>query len=336
MATTALTPTPRPIDVLNAEAMPEEVSQGKVILQRFLRHRLAVIALIVLATISVIVLLAPYIAPFKPTELRVGNYFLPPGSVADDGRVHWLGTDNIGRDYLSRLIYAGRISLTVAIMAQIGSSLLGIVIGSISGYVGTWVDPLVMRFVEFMLSIPQLPLLLIISSIIIQYREALQLPAPLANFISWLLIIPTTETTQIVAIIGIFIAFGWMGDSRLMRGMVLSLKEQTYTEAARALGSSHWRIIFRHMIPNAMAPMIVSASLGLSGFIIAEAALSFLGLGIQDPTPTWGNMLSIAQSSMLQIPWLPLIAGTPIFVCSLAFNFVGDGVRDALDPRLKM
>ena len=133
MATTALTPTPRPIDVLNAEAMPEEVSQGKVILQRFLRHRLAVIALIVLATISVIVLLAPYIAPFKPTELRVGNYFLPPGSVADDGRVHWLGTDNIGRDYLSRLIYAGRISLTVAIMAQIGSSLLGIVVGAISG-----------------------------------------------------------------------------------------------------------------------------------------------------------------------------------------------------------
>jgi peptide/nickel transport system permease protein len=226
--------------------------------------------------------------------------------------------------------------LTVAILAQIGSSLLGIIIGSISGYIGGVVDTLLMRFVEFMLSIPQLPLLLIISSIIIQYREALALPAPIANFISWLLIIPTTETTQIVAIVSIFVAFGWMGDSRLMRGMVLSLKEQTYTEAARALGSSHWRIIFQHMIPNAMAPMIVSASLGLSGFIIAEAALSFLGLGIQDPTPTWGNMLSVAQSSMLQIPWLPLIAGTPIFICSLAFNFVGDGVRDALDPRLKM
>jgi peptide/nickel transport system permease protein len=130
--------------------------------------------------------------------------------------------------------------------------------------------------------------------------------------------------------------FGWLGDSRLMRGVVLSVKEQTFTEAARALGASDTRIILTHMIPNALAPMIVSASLGLSGFIIFEAALSFLGLGIQDPTPTWGNMLSAAQSYMFQHPWLPLVSGTPIFLCSLAFNFVGDGVRDALDPRRKI
>jgi peptide/nickel transport system permease protein len=127
-----------------------------------------------------------------------------------------------------------------------------------------------------------------------------------------------------------------MGDSRLMRGVVLSVKEQTFTEAARALGASDLRIILTHMIPNALAPMIVSASLGLSGFIIYEAALSFLGLGIQDPTPTWGNMLSAAQSQMFQHPWLPLVSGIPIFLCSLTFNFVGDGLRDALDPRLKL
>ena len=150
------------------------------------------------------------------------------------------------------------------------------------------------------------------------------------------MIIQPRDAVQVILVIAVLVAFGWLGDSRLMRGVVLSVKEQTFTEASRALGATDMHIILRHMIPNALAPMIVSASLGLAGFIIFEAALSFLGLGIQDPTPTWGNMLAAAQSWMFQYPWLPLIAGVPIFLCSLTFNFIGDGLRDALDPRLKL
>jgi peptide/nickel transport system permease protein len=334
--TTAAT-TPRIVDLASAEAMPAEVSWLEVVTRRFLRHRLAVFSLLVLVTIVVLAIIAPLIAPFSPTEIAVGNDFLAPGTPAADGvRVHWLGTDQIGRDYLSRLLYAARISLTVAVTAQICAVTIGSLVGAISGYMGGAVDAVVMRAVEFLLTIPQLPLLLIISSLVIQNQDAIPVPAVLKSFVGWLLIIPPRDATQVVLVIAILVAFGWMGDSRLMRGVVLSVKEQTFTEAARALGASDLRIILTHMIPNALAPMIVSASLGLSGFIIYEAALSFLGLGIQDPTPTWGNMLSAAQSQMFQHPWLPLVSGIPIFLCSLTFNFVGDGLRDALDPRLKL
>jgi peptide/nickel transport system permease protein len=254
----------------------------------------------------------------------------------DGVRIHYLGTDTIGRDYWSRITYAARISLTVAVTAQLASTIIGVLVGAISGYLGGKVDAVIMRGVEFMLTIPQLPLLLIISSLVIQNQEAIPVPEVLTNFMAWLLLIQPRDAVQVVLIIAILVSFGWLGDSRLMRGVVLSVKEQTFTEASRALGASDIRIIMTHMIPNAIAPMIVSASLGLSGFIIYEAALSFLGLGIQDPTPTWGNMLAAAQSFMFQHPWLPLVSGTPIFLCSLAFNFVGDGVRDAFDPRLKL
>jgi peptide/nickel transport system permease protein len=325
------------LDLRAAEAMPEEVSQLKIIARRFLRHRLAVVSLFVMTAIILIAIFAPYLTTFKPTDLEVGNDFLAPGSLARDGvRIHYLGTDQIGRDYLARLMYAARISLTVAITAQLCSTLLGTLVGATSGYLGGAFDSVVMRGVEFLLTIPQLPLLLIVSSLVIQNQEAIPVPSVLTHFVAWLLIIQPRDAVQVVLVIGILVAFGWLGDSRLMRGVVLSVKEQTFTEASRALGASHSSIILNHMIPNALAPMIVSASLGLAGFIIYEAALSFLGLGIQDPTPTWGNMLSAAQSWMFQHPWLPLVSGVPIFLCSLAFNFVGDGLRDALDPRLKL
>jgi peptide/nickel transport system permease protein len=325
------------LDLRAAEAMPEEVSQIQLVVRRFLRHKLAVVALFVLAIVLVLAVFGPSLMPFTPTEIAVGDDFLAPGSLARDGtRVHYLGTDHLGRDYLSRIVYAARISLTVAITAQLFSSAIGIVVGAVSGYLGGAVDSLIMRAVEFLLTIPQLPLLLILSSIVIQNADAIPIPEVVKEFVAWLLLIPPREATQVVLVISVLVAFGWLGDSRLMRAVVLSVKEQTFTEASRALGASHVHIIFQHMIPNALAPMIVSASLSLSGFIIYEAALSFLGLGIQDPTPTWGNMLSAAQSWMFQYPWLPLISGIPIFLCSLTFNFVGDGLRDALDPRLKL
>jgi peptide/nickel transport system permease protein len=325
------------LDLAVAEAMPEEVSQFQVVTRRFLRHRLAVVSLFVLGAVILIAIFAPAISAFKPAEIEIGNDFLAPGSLAKDGvRVHYLGTDQLGRDYWARITYAARISLTVAVTAQFLSTLIGTLVGAASGYLGGAVDALVMRTVEFLLTIPLLPLLLIISSLVIQNQDAIPIPAALTRFVAWLLLIQPRDATQVVLVIAILVAFGWLQDSRLMRGVVLSVKEQTFTEASRALGASDARIILTHMIPNALAPMIVSASLGLSGFIILEAALSFLGLGIQDPTPTWGNMLSAAQSWMFQHPWLPLVSGIPIFLCSLTFNFVGDGLRDALDPRLKL
>ncbi len=322
---------------LAAEAMPEEVNQLQLVIRRFLRHKLAVVALFALGIVFLIAIFAPFISNYDPTAIEVGNDFLAPGGLGVDGvRPHYLGTDAIGRDYWARITYAARISLTVAISAQLSSSLIGIVVGAVSGYAGGALDSVLMRFVEFLLTIPQLPLLLIISSLVIQNQDAIPIPAVVTQFMGWLLLIQPRDAVQVVLVIAVLVAFGWLGDSRLMRGVVLSLKEQTFTEASKALGASDMRIILTHMIPNALAPMIVSASLGLSGFIIFEAALSFLGLGIQDPTPTWGNMLAAAQSQMFQHPWLPLVSGTPIFLCSLCFNFVGDGLRDALDPRLKL
>jgi peptide/nickel transport system permease protein len=329
---------PKPVaGPLEAEAMPEEISQFTIVWRRFLRHRLALFSSIILMGIVLIAVMAPVIAPYAPQEIDLTARVVTPGTASSDGRVHWLGTDNLGRDIFSRVLYAARISLTVAVTAQLGSSLIGIVVGAISGYLGGWVDMLLMRFVEFMLTIPQLPLLLIVSSLLTRNENLIPIPEFLKQLIMWLLILQDTrQATQVVLIVFVFVIFGWLTDARLMRGQVLALKEQTFTEASRAIGASSVRIVFAHLVPNSMAPMIVNASLGLSGFIIGEAALSFLGLGIQDPTPTWGNMLSASQEFMRRELWMPIVTGLPIFICSLAFNFVGDGVRDALDPRLKL
>ncbi len=329
---------PKPVAApLEAEAMPEEISQFTIVWRRFLRHQLALFSSFVLIGIVLVALLAPLIAPYAPQEIDLTSRVVTPGTASPDGRVHWLGTDNLGRDIFSRVLYAARISLTVAVTAQLGSSLIGIVVGAISGYLGGWVDAVLMRFVEFMLTIPQLPLLLIVSSLLTRNENLIPIPEFLKQFMMWLLILQDTrQATQVILIVFVFVLFGWLTDSRLMRGQVLALKEQTFTEASRAIGASPLRIVFAHLVPNAMAPMIVSASLGLSAFIIGEAALSFLGLGIQDPTPTWGNMLSASQEFMRRELWMPIVTGLPIFISSLAFNFVGDGVRDALDPRLKL
>lgn len=324
------------LGVADAEAMPEEISQFKLVLQRFLRHRLAVGSLIVFSMVVLVAIFAPMLSAFEPNEIQVGNDFLPPGSVSQDGRVHILGTDSLGRDYWARIIYAARISLLVALSAQLLVSTIAIVVGSVSGYLGGGVDALIMRGVEFLLTIPSLPLLLIISSIVIQNQDAIPVPEAIKNLLARILLIQPRDSTQVFLLIAILAGLGWMAESRLMRGVVLSVKEQPFVEAARALGASGFRIVSVHLIPNALAPMIVAASLGLGGFIIYEAALSFLGFGIQDPTPTWGNMLAAGQSYMFQHPWLPLVSGTPIFLCTLTINFIGDGLRDALDPRLKL
>ncbi len=315
----------------------EERTPFQIVMNRFKRHRLAMISLVVMIGIFIITILAPVIAPFEIQELSVNDYFVEWGNVdAETGRIHYMGTDNIGRDYFSRLIYAGRISLTVAILSVLISEFIGIIVGAISGFFGGWVDAVLMRFVEFMLTIPTLPLLLIISSMLLSNDELIAIPDPILKFMSSILLLSPRDSRNAVLIIMVLSGFGWLSAAQLMRGTVLSLREQTFVEASRSLGASNFRIILRDMLPNAMAPIIVDASLGLAGYIVAEAALAFLGFGIQDPVPTWGNMLAASQQFMLDRPWLPLVPGLPIFVCSLAFNYIGDGLRDALDPRLKL
>jgi len=315
---------------------PEE-SLWRVVLRRFSRHRLAMISCAAIVVIFVLSLFARQIAPFKPDQLAVGHYFLPPGAVEEKtGLTHYVGTDNIGRDYFSRLVYAGRISLTVAVVTTAISILIGVTVGAFAGYYGGWLDSVLMRAVEFLATIPILPLLLIISAMLLRNEEAIPIPKFMLEVMGTVMLLSPNDARQALLIILVLAALGWINDARLMRGTILSLREQTFVEAARSLGASDAQIILKHMLPNAMAPIIVNASLNLSGFIVTEAALSFLGFGIQDPIPTWGNMLAATQQFMFDRPWLPLVPGLPIVLCSLAFNYIGDGLRDALDPRLKL
>jgi peptide/nickel transport system permease protein len=326
------------VSALGAEALRRaEESPWRIVLRRFRRHRLAMASVFIISAIFVISLFAAEISPFAPNTLAVGDYFLGPGTVdAKTGLTHYLGTDNIGRDYFSRLVYAGRISLTVAILSTTLATLTGMAVGVYAGYYGGWVDSVLMRAVEFLATIPALPLLLVISAMLLRNENAIPIPQPVLSVMGKIMLLSPRDARQAVIIMLVLAGLGWLNDARLMRGTILSLRAQTFVEAAHSLGASDLQIILRHMIPNSLAPIIVNASLNLSGFIVAEAALSFLGFGIQDPIPTWGNMLAATQQFMFDRPWLPLVPGLPIVLCSLAFNYIGDGLRDALDPRLKL
>lgn len=327
-----------------ADALPgkvrveaEEESQLAVIVKRFSRHRLAVFSLFLILLIFTASLLAPVITtyPRDAVDVSTPNRPAPPGVAGSLGEVHVLGIDHLGRDLFTRVLFAGRISLTIAIAVVLLSETVGVLIGAIAGYFGGITDAIISRLIEFMLSIPLLPILLIVSAILLKTDAQLPLPPWVVSGISAVLLTSARESQQVVVLILILVAFGWLGAARLMRGMALSLRSQDFVESLRALGASNTRIILRHIIPNGLAPILVNASLSLGSVIVLEAALSFLGLGIQDPTPTWGNMLAQSQSYMFQHPWLPLVPGIPLVLVSLSFNFIGDGLRDALDPRLK-
>ena len=301
---------------LDAEALRTEKpeSQTLVIWRRFRKHKLAVICLGVLVFVFVIALLAPVLAPYDPiTDQNLRNRNATPSAE------HPLGTDVLGRDIFSRLLYGGRVSLTVAFIVVFITEVFGAFVGAVSGYYGGWTDNIIQRFVEFMLSLPLLPVLLVVSSIL----RGVTIPG-----------IPGQWSTVIVIIV-VLIIFGWMGPTRQARGMVLSLRSKEFTEASQALGMSDLRIITRHMIPNSLPPLIVDATLALGGVIILESALSFLGFGIAPPVPTWGNMLQEYQADMWMNPLKVIVPGLTIFFVTLSFNFVGDGLRDAVDPRLK-
>ncbi len=312
-------------------------SPARLVLRRFSRHRLAMLSIFAIAAIFLLSLFARQVTVFQPNALAVGDFLLAPGTVDEaSGKVHVLGTDNIGRDTFTRLVYAGRISLTVALTSTLIALVLGMAVGTYAGYYGGWIDSLLMRAVEFLATIPTLPLLLVISAMLLRNEQSIPIPEPVLAFMGKIMLLTSRDARQAVIIILVLAGLGWLNDARLMRGAILSLRDQTFVEAARSLGAGDRQIIFQHMLPNSLAPIIVNASLNLSGFIVAEASLSFLGFGIQDPIPTWGNMLAATQQFMFNRPWLPLLPGIPIVLCSLAFNYIGDGLRDALDPRLKL
>jgi peptide/nickel transport system permease protein len=315
----------------------KEESQFAVVVRRFLRHHLAVLSLILIGMIFVASLLAPVITSYPRDTVDVATSArpAPPGIAGSEGHIHILGIDHLGRDLFTRVLYAGRISLSIAISVVLISETMGVIIGAVAGFYGGWIDAFVSRLIEFMLSIPLLPILLIVSALMMSSDITLPLPRFAVNAISAILLASEKEAQKVVILVVILVVFGWLGAARLMRGMALSLRNQDFVESLRAVGANDARIIFRHIIPNGIAPILVNASLSLGGVIILEAALSFLGLGIQDPTPTWGNMMAQSQSYMFQHPWLPLIPGIPLVLVSLGFNFIGDGLRDALDPRLK-
>jgi peptide/nickel transport system permease protein len=291
--------------------------------RRLRRHRLAMFGLVVLTVIVLASLAAPWIAPYTYDEIDLGKVYAPLMTAGRAGHaMHYLGTDALGRDVLTRLLYAGRVSLGVALSVTILVTFIGVVIGAVSGYFGGAVDTLLMRFADVMLTLPDLPLLLIVSS---SLRQFVSLQEALGDLLG------------VVIIVFVLTLFGWMSDARLVRGQALSLRSREFIDASRSVGASEAHIIFAHIVPNSLAPIIVAATLGFGGVIISESALSFLGFGIMPPIPTWGNMLNDARSAPLQYLFVQALSpGFCIFLTVLSINFIGDGLRDALDPRLKM
>ena len=326
-----------PKAITKIEREGKEESQFRIVMRRFARHRLAVISLVVIIIMFVLALLAPIIAPFPrdQIDIAVSSRPGPPGILSSTGQFHLAGVDHLGRDLFTRVLYGARVSLTIAFLVVIFSELIGVLLGAFAGFFGGFFDAATSRLVEFLLSIPTLPILLITSSILIRMDAQIPVPTFVTNFVAWAIASPPSEANKVIVLIFILILLGWTGAARLMRGMALTLRNQDFVESLRAVGASNSRIILRHIIPNGIAPILVNASLALAGVVIAESALSFLGVGVQEPTPSWGNMLATAQSYMFQHPWLPLVPGIPLCLVTIAFNFIGDGLRDALDPRLK-
>ena len=271
--------------------------------RRFRSHRLAMAGVVILALLTISAIGAPVLARHSPYRTNISQYRKGPN------HNHLLGSDGSGRDVLSRLLYAGRISLSVGLVAVSIYTAIGVILGALAGYYGGRVDAVIMRLADVFLAFPALIIIITIVSVL------------------------GPSVWNIMMVIGLL---GWPPIARILRGQFLSLREQEFVVASRAMGAPSRRIIFRHMLPNALAPIIVAATFGMASAILLEAGLSFLGLGVQPPTASWGNMLSDAQSlPILQsMPWLWLPPGAMIALAVLSINFIGDGLRDAFDPHV--
>lgn len=280
----------------------DEESYTKYIVRKFFKHKFAVIGLIVFSLIVIMALAAPLLAPYSPYEIH--DEF-----GASPSKEHILGTDLVGRDLLSRIIYGCRVSLAVGVGAVAIYVVIGVTLGAIAGYFGKWVDMVIMRLTDIFMSFPYFMVILVIVSIL------------------------GPSLMNIIIILGLM---GWPGIARIVRGSVLSIKEAEYIKASVALGFSSPKIIFQHILPNCFAPILVNATFGVASAILMEASLSFLGMGVQPPTASWGNILTDAQSITVLTtpPWLWIPPGIFILFAVLSINFIGDGLRDAMDPKV--
>lgn len=294
----------------------------KIFWKRFKKNKFAVLGLLILIVLYSLALFAPVFSPYNPEGgsddilfIDMAPSFKSYRDINMEGeevtyRPNLFGRDELGRDVFSRCLYAGRISLTIGFVSVSIYIIIGTIWGAIAGYYGGWIDNIMMRIVDAIMSIPTMMLLITVMAI---FKPSLY---------------------NVMIVIGLT---GWTGIARYVRAEFLSLKKRDFIEAARCIGAKNSRIIFKHILPNSVAPIIVAATMGIAGAILTESGLSYFGLGVQPPTASWGNMLTNAQelSTMVDSPWKAFYPGMLIFITVLSFNFVGDGLRDALDPRLK-
>jgi peptide/nickel transport system permease protein len=290
-------------------ALDKPQSPARIFWRRFTANWRAIFSAIVLFIIVVMVVFAPLFTPYERDAQNLRERFQPPSLQ------HIMGTDDLGRDVYTRVLYAGRASLTVGMLAVLVSLFVGVGIGLVSGYFGGWTDSIFSRLTEVFLSVPRLFVLILLAV----YLRALDAPWAQPGTIG-----------PIAVVIGLF---AWMGMARLVRASTMEMREQEFVNAAYATGVKNKRILFTHILPNVASPIIVATSLGLAGAILTESGLSYLGIGVQLPTPTWGNMLSQSQTYLTTAPWIAVFPGIMIFIVVLCINYLGDALRDALDPR---
>lgn len=304
------------IPILGAESTGPALSPSQLIWRRFRKHGMAIVGAIGFVVLALFIVVGSIVIPEKKAnEVDLAARLSPPSSV------HWMGTDSTGRDVFARIIYGGQISWVVGVLAVVISVSLGTLVGGIAGYFGGWVDSTLMRFTEAVLSIPQLFLLIVLGKYFGRDIQTI-------NFMGRSF---SGSVAIVILVIGVT---SWMALARIVRANVLSLREMEYISASKSLGASNVRIFFRHLIPNTMGVIIVTSTLGLAGAILNEAYVSFLGLGVQPPTSSWGNMLTSAQSFIQRGAWWMWVFPSMFIVLTiLCINLLGDGLRDAFDPR---
>ena len=288
--------------------------------RRLKKNKMAIVSIVIILAFLLLAIFATVLAPYPYATQDLLEIYQGPSSA------HLLGTDQLGRDMLSRLLYGSRISMSVAVITVMLVLVIGVPLGLVSGYYGGAIDIVIMRIVDVGYAFPSLLLIIILSS---------YLGAELPQIHSGPFVILKTGYNATGGLVGVIIAlaiFGWLSLARLVRGQVLSLKQQEFIEGARGMGASNRRIMFVHLLPNSLAPVIIAAALYVPGFIIAEAGLSFIGLGVKPPTPSWGIMISDGVQAIQSYPYVALEPGLAIAFLLLSFNFLGDGLRDALDP----
>lgn len=312
------------------EARFKATSPNQLIWRRFSRHRAAVLGAIGIVLIALFIMLGSLLVPVDQSVRPDALNILAGPNLSGTAKTpaHLFGTDQVGRDIFARIIYGGQISLAIAVLSLTLGTVVGIVVGGVSGYLGGWVDSVLMRCTEAMLSIPQLFLLIVLGKLLVP-----KMP-PSIPFLG------RGISGSVVVVILVIGLTSWMYGARIVRASILSLRERDYIAASQALGANRFRVLFRHLIPNTIAPIIVTATLGLVNAITSEAYVSFLGLGVQDPpTASWGNMISQSLNHMQKTPpvwWMWFFPGLFISLTVLFINFIGDGLRDAFDPRRKV